>query len=220
MDHFNANNDEEFEVKYFVSEKYLDGTDLHSPLFVMLGGEGPESSKTLDNHYIIDTLAARTNGLMLAIEHRFYGDSTPSLKMDKLIYCTAEQAMMDYIEIITYIQETRNFIDHPVIVIGGSYSGNLAAWMRQKYPNVVDGAWASSAPVEAQVDFYQYLEVVQAGLPANTADLLSIAFEKWDQMTVTESGRKELKKVFNTCTDFGEDDIQTFAETIGTALAG
>ncbi|EMD44793.1 serine carboxypeptidase (S28) family protein, partial [Entamoeba histolytica KU27] len=86
---------------------------------------------------------------MLSVEHRFYGASTPSLEMDKLIYCTAEQALMDYVEVISHVQEENNLVGHPVIVLGGSYSGNLAAWMRQKYPNVVEGAWASSAPVEA-----------------------------------------------------------------------
>ncbi|CAO3641378.1 unnamed protein product [Cunninghamella blakesleeana] len=42
------------------------------------------------------------------------------------------------------------------ILRGGSYSGNLAAWMRLKYPDLVDVAVASSSPVQAQFDFYQY----------------------------------------------------------------
>jgi serine protease 16 len=39
------------------------------------------------------------------------------------------------------------------VAFGGSYAGNLAAWMKQKYPNHVKTAVSSSAPLEALYDF-------------------------------------------------------------------
>lgn len=42
------------------------------------------------------------------------------------------------------------------ILAGCSYGGNLAAWTRQRYPNKVFAAFASSAPVRSALDFFEY----------------------------------------------------------------
>ena len=67
---------------------------------------------------------------------------------------TSQEALADAAELIRSTQLARNCTVTgtrgycPVLVIGGSYPGFLAAMMRMRYPAVVDMAYASSAPLK------------------------------------------------------------------------
>jgi len=43
--------------------------------------------------------------------------------------------MFDYVDLIKMIKQDNGLEDRAVIVVGGSYGGMLASWMRMKYPN-------------------------------------------------------------------------------------
>ena len=64
---------------------------------------------------------------------------------------SVEQTMADFVYFLKFFQ--REIIQcqpetcPPIIAFGGSYGGMLAAYMRMKFPNVVSGAIASSAPI-------------------------------------------------------------------------
>lgn len=54
-------------------------------------------------------------------------------------YLTSEQALADYVDLISYLRFALRATETPVVVFGGSYGGMLAAWFRIKYPHIVQG---------------------------------------------------------------------------------
>lgn len=76
------------------------------------------------------------------------------MSTDNLRYLSSRQALEDIATFITAMnQEYSPSKDAKWIVFGGSYAGSLAAWLRQKYPHLVQGAMSASGPLFAQLDF-------------------------------------------------------------------
>ena len=90
---------------------------------------------------------------------------TKNMSLDSLKYLSSRQALADMAQFSSYIShEYKMTKSNRWIAYGGSYSGALAAWMRIKYPDFVYAAVATSAPVLAEYDFKEYLEVVKNSL--------------------------------------------------------
>lgn len=67
------------------------------PIFLYIGGEGPESGGAVSGELFISRLAEEHQALLVDLEHRFYGESHPTADMsdDNLKYLTSLQALED-----------------------------------------------------------------------------------------------------------------------------
>ncbi|RVE64706.1 hypothetical protein OJAV_G00128930 [Oryzias javanicus] len=168
LDHFNRLKVKTFSQKFFVNEAHWQRPD--GPVFLFIGGEGPIFNfDLLAGHHV--EMAQQHRALLLAVEHRFYGDSInpDGLQTESLADLSSQQALADLAAFHGYISQKFNLTSRNLWVsFGGSYSGALSAWFRGKFPNLVHAAVASSAPVKAELDFSAYNHVVGLSLK-NTA---------------------------------------------------
>lgn len=145
---------------------------------------------------------------------------------ENLRFLTVEQALADTAHFIEYIKSsavTPGAQNSPVIVIGGQYSGSLAAWTRQSYPHLVAGAWASSAPVFAVYDQFQYKELsgaVYRHVGGNVCyEHIERGFAQVEQM-VANGQNAQVSELFHLCNVFDDElDVQFFFSAISEAFS-
>jgi hypothetical protein len=113
-------------------------------------------------------------GLVIVLEHRFYGQSFPfgndTFKIENMKLLTSEQALSDSAYFLRQIKlnQMHGVTQNPWITVGGSYPGALSAWFRSKYPHLTIGSIASSAVVQAienysDFDLQMYLSANKSG---------------------------------------------------------
>lgn len=150
VDHFNFRDDRTFQHRYLLNDDFFDKEN--GPVFFYAGNEGDVESFWNNTGFVFD-IAPTFQALIVFPEHRYYGKTLPfgqdSFKLENIGYLSVEQAMADYAVFLTNIKKTYNLSNtkNPIIAFGGSYGGMLAAYMRYKYPNLVQGALAASAPI-------------------------------------------------------------------------
>lgn len=144
-----------------------------------------------------------------ACERRYYGQSLPfpvnsNTTKEQWQFHTVEQALEDVIYFAQRFSfphpdsHTASYRPHPSgtpwIVIGGSYPGIRAAYLRIRNPETIYAAWASSAPVEAQIDMSGYWQTPERALPRNCSNDW-VAVTKYVDDTLTNGSPQEVYKL-------------------------
>ncbi|XP_049961801.1 putative serine protease K12H4.7 [Schistocerca serialis cubense] len=201
LDHFDSTNNAIWSQLYHRNDRYYKSGN---PVFLFIGGE-PEASSSWVSGGFMFTLSRSYGALMLELEHRFYGSSRPTrdISTTNLRYLNSTQALED---LAYFIQQQR--LQNPElysakwVVFGGSYAGNLAAWARLRYPDITDGAVASSASVLAQANFPEYLEVVAESMQTfdpNCVPVLDAAMKEFEELLQSDAGVSTINELFRLC---------------------
>ncbi|GLT80827.1 hypothetical protein SLA2020_522420 [Shorea laevis] len=230
LDHFNYKPEgyTTFQQRYVINSKYWGGANSSAPIFAYLGEESDLDIDLPLVGFLTDN-ASRFKALLVHIEHRFYGKSIPfgyskeaAMKNANLRgYFTSVQAIADYADILIHIKKTLSAMNSPVIVIGGSYGGMLAAWFRLKYPHIALGALASSAPILYFDDIAPqagYYSIVTKDFKETSESCYETIRKSWseiDKVASKPNGLSVLSKKFKTCRKLKRSlDLKDYLDSI------
>jgi lysosomal Pro-X carboxypeptidase len=206
IDNFNWNTPGTFTQKYLVNTTWWDAPN--GPIFFYTGNEAAIELFAQNSGFVWD-IAPAFRAMVVFAEHRYYGSSMPfgnaSFVGDRTQFLTSEQALADFATLIRSLRANYSAENAPLVAFGGSYGGMLAAWFRIKYPHVVQGAIAASAPIwqfTNLTDSEAYAAVnTRTFHDANPACSAGIrrAWDVMGAMALTPAGLQSLSSIFRTC---------------------
>ncbi|KAF2102204.1 serine carboxypeptidase [Rhizodiscina lignyota] len=211
-----------FEQFYMYDTTYYKGPG--SPIVLFTPGEVNASAYTtyLNTNRTTGVVAKEIGAATIVLEHRYWGTSTPYTEFttENLKYLTLDNAIHD----LTYFAKNAKLpFDHrsasnaqntPWVLIGGSYSGALSAWVESVDPGTFWAYHASSAPTEAVSDYWGYFLPVQEGMPKNCSKDVNLVIEHMDNVLKTGTAEEihNLKAMFGLESVEHNDDFMAALE--------
>ncbi|KAK9796283.1 hypothetical protein WJX73_004046 [Symbiochloris irregularis] len=225
VDHLTWNNTRTWRQRYLISDSWFD--KKQGPIFFYAGNEGSVMSY-FKSCGLMWEQAADFGALLVFIEHRYYGESQPvgpqSITQDPT-FLTVEQALADYANFIAHLKRSLGRPEAPLIAFGGSYGGMLAAWLRLKFPHLVQGAIAASSPLKSFISDFafpaydpsSFWKVVtqdaspEAGAAPKCRSNVQRTFEAIFALGQSQNGLDQLSEAFSTCAKLQEGQSKDLA---------
>lgn len=209
VDHFGFTNTDTYQMRYLVNTDYWNKNN--GPILFYCGNEGDIEDFAENTGFMWD-ISSQMKAMVVFAEHRYYGKSMPygndSFKdAGHRGFLTSEQALADYAVFLTEFKKTtKGAAQSPVVAFGGSYGGMLAAWMRAKYPQIIIGALAASAPVlqfEGITPCESYNKIVTDTFARYGDNCVENIRRSWKILTDTfnsgAAGKSYIKQTMNVC---------------------
>ena len=231
LDHFSRQTEETFMLRYFTCNEFWNPKE--GSIFVYFGNEA-DVTLYLNNTGLMWELGLEHQALLLFMEHRYYGKSKPFRKLSRkdMAFLTTEQALSDYANLLWDIK--REFGERaPVIGFGGSYGGMLGYFFRAKYPFLVDGVVASSAPIWAYYgedppyELGSFARIVtldaspEKGSPKDCVQKAKLTWKEIFRLSEGEEGRRKIARDMGLCNPDSalatKEDVMKLAEWAAAA---
>ncbi|CAH0598594.1 unnamed protein product [Chrysodeixis includens] len=203
LNQFMAYDTKTFQMRYYYNDEFAGNN-----IVIFVGGEW-EISPGWVRAGLGYQMAEQLGAGLFYTEHRYYGKTRPveNTEVENLKYLTIDQGLADLAQFIQYVKsdefEGGKYKNGKVVLVGCSYAGTMATWMRLAYPHVVDAAFSDSGPLHAQEDFPEYLEMINTAIKeqGGEACLSSIEEAIKDLVALFEdpAGPAQITDLFNTC---------------------
>ncbi|KAE9359413.1 Lysosomal Pro-X carboxypeptidase [Phytophthora fragariae] len=229
LDHFDVGAPT-YQQRYFVCDRHFRPGGV---MFFYVGNEA-DVELYLNHTGLMWENADEFGATLVFAEHRYFGKSVPFGKnvTKHMQYLSTEQTLADYAVLITHLKEEWQR-EIPVIGFGGSYGGMLGSWFRMKYPHIIDGVIAGSAPIlsflgdEVPLDKGSFERIVtfdaseEAGSAPNCVPNIRRTWPAMTTLGKTKEGRQQLKEALSLCDSVAvesEEDVEEVMEWAKSAF--